>query len=548
MKVEKKPEWEQVYRFCFGDMLLRTAARYPNKEAIAYSYQGKVIERLTYSQFNKRVNRCAHALMERGIKKGDVIGVYSHNTVQFLIIVYACAKMGACVAPVNFTLKGQAIVDIMNIVSPVMFIAEDDLVDPILEVQKDLPSVKEWFIANVTKQKPAPQGWLDFDDELCSEKYSEEEPQVNISGDDYLILLFTSGTETLPKCAPNTHANWYSSVLSGVVDHHWRPNDTLLVAVPLYHLGAQYISGAQFAIGARIVLQHLPDPREQLQLFESEKINSFFSVPAMAFNWIHLPIPDHEKQKALRSLEKAVLFGNILPESMTRQLMLLTPQCYWQLGYYGQTETSALGCNLSQPDILRKYRESAERWEGAEPIGMTHQAVEMKIFDENDNEVAPGVVGEIVQRGPSMFPGYLGLEEKNREAFRNRWWHSGDLGLRDEEGYFYFVDRMKDAIKSGGENISTMEVEAGVFANPKVEDCAVAGLPHPRWGEACTAFVVPKPGESLTEEEVLETCKNKLAAFKVPKKVIFVDRIPKNPSGKTLKRNLRAEHKGVFEY
>lgn len=548
MEVSKKPEWEQVYRFCFGDVLVRTTARYPKKEAIAYSYQGKIIERLTYDQFNRRVNRCAHALMKRGLKKGDAIGIYSHNTVQFLVAMYACAKMGACLAPVNFTLKGQEIVDVMNIVHPVMFLAEDDLIDRILEVQKDLPGVKEWLMMNVTKQKPAPQGWLDFDDELCSNKYSEEEPRVHITGDDYVIMLFTSGTETLPKCAPNTHAGWYSSVLSGVVDHHWRPNDAILVAVPLYHLGADYISAAQITIGSRIVLQHLPDPREQLQLFENERINAFFGVPAMAFNWLQLPIPDHEKVKALRFLEKGCLFGNILPENMSRYLMLLTPQCYWQLGYYGQTETSALGANLSHPDILRKYREAAEKWGGAEPVGLPHLVVDLKIFDDNDKEVPPGVVGEIVQRGPSIFPGYLGLEEKNREAFRNGWWHSGDLGLKDEEGYVYFVDRKKDMIKSGGENISTMEVEAAVFTNPKVADCAVTGLPHPRWGDSCTAFVVVKPGQTLTEEEVIETCKQNLAAFKVPKKVVFVKSIPKNPSGKTLKKDLRTEYKGIYGY
>lgn len=540
-----KSDLQKVRRFNVGDALLRTTRRYPDKEALAYCYQGKIIERFTYAQLNKKVNRCAHALIEHGIKKGDRIGIYSHNTSQFLILLYACAKTGIQLAPVNFTLRGTEITSIVNFAEPVMFFTEDDLLDRIVGLEKEMPSVKSWGMINVTKEKPLPKEWFDFE-ELCSEKYSEEEPDVEIDDDDIVVLLFTSGTEALPKGAPNTHAGWYSSALNAVVDHNWRPEDTMLVSIPLYHLGAQYVTNGIWTIGGKIVLEHLPDPKEMLELFEDEKITAFFGVPALAFNILQLDIPDHKKRKSLSFLEKGVLFGNILPERLVKQLMFLTPRCRWTLGYYGQTETSALGTNLQYEHVLRKYHDSIEKYGGVEPIGQPHLQIEMKIFDDNDNEVPPGTPGEIVMRSPSIFPGYYKLEEKTKEAFKNGWWHTGDIGMMDEEGFFYFVDRKKDAIKTGGENVSSIEVEAAIFVNPKVADCAVTGIEHPRWGEAVTAFVVPKTGEALTEEEVIETCRQNLAGYKVPKKVVFVEIVPKNPSGKTLKRELRNEFKNVY--
>jgi len=229
-----------------------------------------------------------------------------------------------------------------------------------------------------------------------------------------------------------------------------------------------------------------------------------------------------------------------------RRLVEILPNVYW-MNYYGQSELTPLGAVLQHPDVLRKFKESEERFGGAEPIGPPHTMVEMKVVDENVNEVPPGTVGEMVARSPSVMLGYYKEPKKTREIFKGGWLHTGDLAIMDEEHYFYFVDRKKDVVKSGGENVSTVEVESLIFDHPKVADATIVGLPHPRWIEAVTAFVVPKPGESITEEEIIQFCKQNLAGYKVPKKVVVLNEIPKNPSGKVLKKDIRNQFKDLYQ-
>jgi len=545
--MEKALESHVMRRMCVGDLLRRSAQKSAKKEALVYSYKGTITTRLTLGEMNQKVNRFANALTELGIKKGDRVAIISHNCPQYAIYLYALAKTGAWVTPLNFTLRGKEITELINHAQPVAFIVEDELADNVTKLQQDMPSVKHYIMINLAGKKQLPERWLDFN-QLCSEKYSDDEPYFEVNGDDVMTLMYTSGTEAMPKGVMNTHANWHSTIASGVIDLHLLAEDTIINSIPLYHVAGVNLLVGSLAGGTRVIMHHEPSPTEILQLVQNEKVTCLVYPPTVFTNILKLPIPNVEEfmRKSFSSARIAIIFGAPIAGASMRRLVEILPDVYW-MNYYGQSELTPLGAVLQHPDVLRKFKESEERFGGAEPIGQPHTMVEMKVVDENDNEVPPGTVGEMVARSPSVMLGYYKEPEKTREIFKGGWLHTGDLAIMDEEHYFYFVDRKKDVVKSGGENVSTVEVESLIFDHPKVADATIVGLPHPRWIEAVTAFVVPKPGESITEEEIIQFCKQNLAGYKVPKKVVVLNEIPKNPSGKVLKKDIRNQFKDLYQ-
>ncbi len=545
--MEKALESHVMRRMCVGDLLRRSVQKFAKKEALVYSYKGTITTRLTFKEMNQKVNRFANALTKLGIKKGDRVAIISHNCPQYAIYLYALAKTGAWVTPLNFALRGKEITELINHAEPVAFIVEDELADDVTKLQQDMPSVKHYIMINLAGKKQLPERWLDFD-QLCSEKYSDDEPYFEVNGDDVLTLMYTSGTEAMPKGVMNTHANWHSTIMSGVIDLHLLAGDTIINSIPLYHVAGVNLLIGSLSVGTRVIMHHEPSPAEILQLVQNEKVTFLVYPPTVFTNILKLPIPniDEFMRKSFSSVRIAVLFGAPIAGASMRRLVEILPNVYW-MNYYGQSELTPLGAILQHPDVLRKFKESEERFGGAEPIGPPHTMVEMKVVDENVNEVPPGTVGEMVARSPSVMLGYYKEPKKTREIFKGGWLHTGDLAIMDEEHYFYFVDRKKDVVKSGGENVSTVEVESLIFNHPKVADATIVGLPHPRWIEAVTAFVVPKPGESITEEEIIQFCKQNLAGYKVPKKVVVLDEIPKNPSGKVLKKDIRNQFKDIYQ-
>lgn len=545
--MKKALESHVMRRMCVGDLLKRSTQKSAKKEALVYSYKGTITTRLTLGEMNQKVNRFANALTELGIKKGDRVAIISHNCPQYAIYLYALAKTGAWVTPLNFTLKGKEITELINHAQPVTFIVEDELADNVTKLQQDMPSVKHYIMINLAGKKQLPERWLDFN-QLCSEKYSDDEPYFEVNGDDVMTLMYTSGTEAMPKGVMNTHANWHSTIMSGVIDLHLLAGDTIINSIPLYHVAGVNLLIGSLSVGTRVIMHHEPSPAEILQLVQNEKVTFLVYPPTVFTNILKLPIPNIEEfmRKSFSSVRIAVLFGAPIAGASMRRLVEILPNVYW-MNYYGQSELTPLGAILQHPDVLRKFKESEERFGGAEPIGPPHTMVEMKVVDENVNEVPPGTVGEMVARSPSVMLGYYKEPKKTREIFKGGWLHTGDLAIMDEEHYFYFVDRKKDVVKSGGENVSTVEVESLIFNHPKVADATIVGLPHPRWIEAVTAFVVPKPGESITEEEIIQFCKQNLAGYKVPKKVVVLDEIPKNPSGKVLKKDIRNQFKDLYQ-
>ena len=545
--MEASLEANVMRRFCVGDMLRRAAINHPKKEAIVYSYKGKITKRVTMEELNQEGNRFANAIMKLGIKKGDRVAVISHNCPQWYVFIAALSKMGAWITPLNFVLRGEEITRLIKHSESIMFIVEDEIAEHVKGIEKEMPSVKHYAMINLSGEKSLPEGWLDFD-ELCSEKYSDEEPYVEINGDDVLTLMYTSGTEAMPKGVLNSHGNWYSSVMTMALDFGsvMPAEETVsLGAIPIFHVAGHFTVLSQMAQATKSMLLYEPVPQEVIQLMQGGEITSGALSPTVIINLLSLPGGDELVKKTFGSLKTATLYGAPAPYALMQRIMDALPNCFMQ-NYYGQSELTPLGTTLKAPDLLRKFAEAEERFGGAEPIGQSHAMVEMKVVDNNDNEVPPGTVGEMVARSPSAMLGYYKEEEKTRESFRGGWLHTGDLAIMDEEHFFYFVDRKKDIVKSGGENVSSVEVEGVISKHPKVSECTVVGLPHPRWIEGVAAFVVPKSGESIAEEEIIGLCKEKLAGYKLPKKVIVLNELPKNPSGKILKKELRKEYQDTF--
>lgn len=543
-------------RFCVGDLVRRRVRKASKDEAIVMNYKGTIMRRLTYEELNRAANRFANAIMGLGVKRGDRVVILSHNCAQYVIFLVALSKMGAWITPLNFAFKGREIVPLLNHSEPEMLIVEDNLVDPVREVESGCLRIRHHVMINLSHEKSLPPGWFDFDD-LCSDRHPDDEPIVEINGNDVLTLMYTSGTEAMPKGVMNSHANWYSTIMSGAMDTAMSTRDSAAAAqplmrkgvslgvVPLFHVAGQFVVFSALATGGKCILLYAPDPRVIMQTLVAGEVTSSAVAPTVVVNLLNMPGGEDLIRRLWGKLESALLYGSPASEALLRKMMAILPNCRFS-NYYGQSEITPLGCMLFHDDLLRKTVEANERFDGAEPIGQPHAMVEMMIVDDHDSEVPPGTIGEMVARSPSVMMGYYKDPERTAEVFRGGWLHTGDLGRMDGEHFFYFVDRKKDIIKTGAENVSSVEVEQWMAKHPKVVECTVVGLPHERWGEAVTVFVVPKPGASIEEEEIIAYCREGMAGYKVPKRVIMLTELPKNPSGEILKKDLRIQYRDLY--
>ncbi|HQP32031.1 MAG TPA: AMP-binding protein, partial [Deltaproteobacteria bacterium] len=459
-------EMNVLRRASIGDMLVRTAQRYPQKAAFIFRDQ-----RIDFREFNARVNRCAHGLKKLGVEKGDRAAILSHNCDQFLTFWWALMKLGAIITPLNFMFKAEEIRYIITHSEPTVFFVEDSLVQGVLEIKESLTSVRHFGYINLSS-KDKPEGWMNIE-ALWSRDHPEDEPEVEIDADDPATLLYTSGTESLPKGVLSSHLNFYIDVMCAVADLGVQRSDVVIAGIPFYHVAAMYLCVSFICIGATSVLEYAPNPREILELTAREKVTLWVWPPSLYAVLPHLP--DFEKYD-LSSLRTCIVFGALSAPEVLRQWERLLPDVGF-MNYYGQTEMSPLGTSLPPEEFSLRPTS----------IGRAHTMLNLKVFDPNDRELPPGEVGELVARGPSIMLGYYKDEENTRKAFRSGWHHTGDLVRMDEDGFVYFVDRKKDIIKSGGENVSSREVEAVLYRYPGIADAAVIGLPDPYWSEAVTA-------------------------------------------------------------
>ncbi|MBK0867754.1 acyl-CoA synthetase [Saccharopolyspora sp. HNM0986] len=510
-----------------GDLLHRTARRNPHKLAVVAGAQ-----RFSYAEFDAAVNRTAHALAERGLVKGDRLALLSRNSWQFAVIAFATAKLGVVLVPINFMLTADEIAYILGHSGAGGVIVEDSLgttAEQALHQADVRGGVRGWI--PLGGQDPSP-GWESVDP--WWQDGPAHAPDVLIADDDPLRLMYTSGTESRPKGAMLSSRSLIAQYVSCIVDGGMSADDVEVHALPMFHCAQlDCFFSTDVYLGATNVILPGPDPAALLATIERERVTKLFCPPTA---WISLlRHPDFDKTD-LSSLRKGYYGASPMPVEILRELRERLPGvALWN--FYGQTEMAPLAT------ILRPH----EQLEQAGSAGVAATNVETRIVDERDEPVAPGEVGEIVHRSPHAALGYYNDPDKTAEAFRNGWFHTGDLGTLTADGYLSVVDRKKDMIKTGGENVASREVEEAVYELAGVAEVAVFGIAHPRWVEAVTAVVVLKDGVALTGEDVRTHLSGRLAGFKRPKYVVFTDALPKNPSGKILKRQLRTDYQSLSE-
>jgi fatty-acyl-CoA synthase len=463
-------------------------------------------------------------LTAKGLAKGDRLAVLSHNCWEYAVLVFATARLGVVLVPVNFMLGSEEIGYILRHSGARGIASEDGLADvagAALDIAGVENPVKGWIALS---GKAAGVGWEDISSWWTSGP--EHAPDVEVADDDPLRLMYTSGTESRPKGVMLSSRSLIAQYVSCAIDGGMAVDDVELHSLPMYHCAQlDCFFSVDVYLGATSIILPGPDPATVLATIEREAVTKLFCPPTVWISLLRHPAFDSTD---LSSLRKGYYGAAPMPVEVLRELRTRLPDVQmWN--FYGQTEMSPLATIL-RPD---------EQLERSGSAGKASLNVETRLVDDDDNPVPPGAVGEIVHRSPHAALGYYNDEEKTAAAFRGGWFHSGDLGVMTEDGYLSVVDRKKDMIKTGGENVASREVEEAIYECAGVAEVAVFGIPHPYWIEAVTAVVVPRAGFELTADAVAAHVKKRLAGYKRPKYVELADSLPKNPSGKILKRELR---------
>jgi len=529
-------------RATIGDQLRRHARTHRDKpHIINYDIEGRRTE-YSYGRMNRLSCRFANALTGLGIRKGDLVAVMSHNSPHYAMAWFGCTKIGAILSGISFMYVGEEIAYQVNHSEAKVLVVEGGLTDRVDAIRDKLPGVKHYICSNLTGTK-TPGGWIDFE-ALISDTQSDAEPEVEIADEDVAFMTYTSGTEAKPKGALIQHRNYFSSTTpSFLMDLGWTRDEVALFMLPFYTIGGLGTYTTLGLIGATVVLPYQVDASLALRIIEEEKATFIGQTPTFFLKMMQEPGFDKADLTAVRS---CLTFAALLSTQVLDAWNQKAPNILWTT-YWGQSELSQLG-------TVGKFK-TLEDVPGGDPswIGKPVATLEVRVVDVDGNDMAPGEPGELVCRSPSTMLGYYKDPEKTADVFQGGWVHTGDIVRMDEEGNLFFFDRKKDMIKTGGMNVSSFDVEDAIYKHSGVAEVAVVGVQDPYWAEIVAAAVVPHQGKQLSEEEIKQTCKERLAAYKVPKKIFVVDQLPKDPAGKILKReirknlteNLESETKGV---
>lgn len=512
---------QAIRRHTLGDLLRRTARRSPGKLAIRC---GSVA--WSYAELDALCDRLAGGLTARGIACGDRVAILARNSHAYAALRFALARLGAVLVPINFMLTAHEAAYILRHCGARMLCVDSELAGRGREAAA-LDTAVEQLLWLPDEGGSAPAGDLPSLQEIMDGPTAVS--TADFDGRSLAQIIYTSGTESLPKGAMLTHEAVIWQYVSCIVDGEIQESDTVLHAMPLYHCAQlDVFLGPCVYVGATNVITSKPTPDNLLQMMAAHGINSFFAPPTVWISLLRSPVFESCDLSALR---KGYYGASIMPVEVLHELQRRLPGVrLWN--FYGQTEIAPLATVLKPEEQLTR----------AGSAGRAVFNVETRVVDEQGADVAPGQIGEIVHRSPQLLAGYYRDEERTQAAFTGSWFHSGDLATIDDSGYITIVDRKKDMIKSGGENVASREVEEAIYALPQVSEVAVIGLPDPRWIEAVTAVIVLRSGQTLTATEVVQHCHARLAPFKVPKQVVFAESLPKNPSGKLLKRELRERY------
>jgi fatty-acyl-CoA synthase len=473
----------------------------------------------TYAQMAERATALAGGLSERGIGPGDVVAILSYNCPEVLETIFAANHLGATAMPINWRLAAPEVRYILEHSGARALVGDEGL----LALADEATTGLEATVLRACVPAVAPAGWTAL---AALRATATAPPPVASAPDDLHRLMYTSGTTGRPKGVMLTHANLAWKNLAHIVEFGFTSADLGLACGPLYHVGALDLTTTSLiAAGATVILHRTFDAAAVVDELERSRVTTVWLAPAMV-NAI-MARSDVE-QRDLSSVRVIINGGEKMPIPLIERIQRTFPSA-WFADAYGLTETVSGDTFLDRDSIVTKLGS----------VGRPCLYLDLDLWDDEGRSVGPGERGEIVLRGPKVFKGYWRDPEATDRAFAGGWFHTGDIGVRDEDGYLFIVDRLKDMIVSGGENIASSEVERVLHEHDAVLEVAVVARPDERWGEVPVAFVALREGSTVTADELLDRCRDQLARFKVPKDVTFVDALPRNPSGKVLKRELR---------
>jgi len=498
------------------ETLERAKTYFSDKDALLF--KGKSI---SYLDLYQQVSRLSSALKARfGIQRGDRIGLFLPNIPEFVLFYYAAVKLGAIAVSLNVMLKLDEVGFILKDSGTKLLITAMPLLDQVPETIPTLEGI-------VCVGEPNRQGVMRYQD-LLAESFSPV-PKESLEGDQGAAILYTSGTTGKPKGVLLTHSNIISNIYA--TNHHtkMRPEDRLICYLPLFHcFGQNFIMNASINTGATLILHERFNPGEILDSVKSNRVSMFFGVPTVYLHLLDLP----NLEEHLASVRYYFSAAAPMPMEVAHRWRERLGQVIYE------------GYRLTETSPFAAYNHDFTYREGS--VGAPIENVEMKIVGEGEKDLLPGEVGEIVIKGPNVMKGYYRQPEETATVLRDGWFHTGDIGRMDEQGYFYLVDRVKDMINVSGFKVWPREVEEILLEHSAVKEVAVVGVPDRAAGESVKAFAVLKENATTEEQHLIDFCRNRIAIYKAPRSVEFIDALPKNPAGKVLKRELRENHRNKF--
>ncbi len=490
------------------------ATRTPDKAMTVF--EGQTI---TYGEMAGRAVGLAGGLHDRSVGRGDVVAILTYNCPEFIQSIFAANYLGAIAMPINWRLAAPEVRYILEHSQARVLVCDESLMDLANAATDGI----ETALVRVCSSPTRFDGWLPLSDLAAGPGTS---PRTATTADDVHRLMYTSGTTGRPKGVMITHANLAWKNLAHIIEFGFTSTDIGLACGPLYHVGALDLTTTSLiAAGATTIIHHSFKASDVVDELERSRVTTVWLAPAMV-NAI-MALPDVE-QRDLSSVRLIINGGEKMPIPLIERLQRAFPSA-WFADAYGLTETVSGDTFLDRDSIVTKLGS----------VGRPCLYLDLDLWDEEGRSVFAGAPGEIVLRGPKVFKGYWRDPEATAVAFAGGWFHTGDIGVRDDDGYLFIVDRLKDMIVSGGENIASSEVERVLYEHESVLEAAVVGRADARWGEVPVAFVVLLPDAVVTEDALVQHCRARLARYKVPNAVTFLQALPRNPSGKVLKRELR---------
>ena len=474
-------------------------------------------------------NQLAHGLVSQGLAPGDRFALLAKNCAEYPIAYFAGSKSGAVPVPLNYRLAPPELAYIVRDSGSKLVIARGELVEAIDSVRSDLGDVKTW----VALDGPCPEGWIDYHEWVGSQPDGSLEHRS--TGESDLYQMYTSGTTGRPKGAVLTHAAVNANLIQQMSAIRPPPEEHVLIVAPLYHAAAGITAMGAVTFGSSMLIHEDFSPVDVVKALSEGGVTRTTLVPAMIQACLVM-VPD-AAERDYAKLDTIIYGASPIAADVLRNAMNVFG-CKFIQGY-GMTETTAAVTFLAPADHELALESRPELLLSA---GRALPGTDLRIVDENDQPVPNGTVGEIVARGDQMMKGYWNLPEASASALKDGWMHTGDAGILDDEGYLFIQDRVKDMIVSGGENVYPREVENALFEHPAVADVAVIGVPDEKFGEGVKAIVVLREGAEASADDLIEYCKGQLAGYKRPRSVDFIAELPRNASGKVLKKELREEY------